>query len=148
MNVFLLLLCLLATPVAALAGTYRWVDENGQTHFGDRPPAGAVSDEVKVTPAPVDEDAAARARKARVNEFLEQSEKERAERNEAKARQEAAAEERQARCEQLRGRLKYLKSVSKIYRINNDGERVYVDDEENERLRREFTARVQSECGA
>ncbi|SET72498.1 MULTISPECIES: DUF4124 domain-containing protein [Marinobacter] len=148
MNVFLLLLCLLATPVAALAGTYRWVDENGQTHFGDRPPAGAVSDEVKVTPAPVDEDAAARARKARVNEFLEQSEKQRAERNEAKARQEAAAEERQARCEQLRGRLKYLKSVSKIYRINNDGERVYVDDEENERLRREFTARVQSECGA
>lgn len=148
MSVFLLLLCLLATPVAALAGTYRWVDENGQTHFGDRPPAGAVSDEVKVTPAPVDEDAAARARKARVNEFLEQSEKQRAERNEAKARQEAAAEERQARCEQLRGRLKYLKSVSKIYRINNDGERVYVDDEENERLRREFTARVQSECGA
>ncbi len=148
MNVFLLLLCLLATPVAALAGTYRWVDENGQTHFGDRPPAGAVSDEVKVTPAPVDEDAAARARKTRVNEFLEQSEKERAERNEAKARQETAAEERQARCEQLRGRLKYLKSVSKIYRINNDGERVYVDDEENERLRREFTARVQSECGA
>lgn len=148
MNVFLLLLCLLATPVAALAGTYRWVDENGQTHFGDRPPAGAVSDEVKVTPAPVDEDAAARARKARVNEFLEQSEKERAERNEAKARQEAAAEERQARCERLRGRLKYLKSVSKIYRINNDGERVYVDDEENERLRREFTARVQSECDA
>lgn len=148
MNVFLLLLCLLATPVAALAGTYRWVDENGQTHFGDRPPAGAVSDEVKVTPAPVDEDAAARARKVRMNEFLEQSEKDRAERNEAKARQEAAAEERQARCEQLRGRLKYLKSVSKIYRINNDGERVYVDDEENERLRREFTARVQSECGA
>lgn len=148
MNVFLLLLCLLATPVAALAGTYRWVDENGQTHFGDRPPAGAASDEVSVAPPPVDADAAARERKQRMHEFLEQSEKERAERNEAKARQEAAAEERQARCEQLRGRLKYLKSVSKIYRINNDGERVYVDDEENERLRREFTARVQSECGA
>lgn len=147
MKALLLLLCLLATPVT-FAGTYRWVDENGQTHFGDRPPAGAASDEINVTPAPVDEDAAARARKARMNEFLEQSEKERAERNEAKARREAAAKERQARCEQLRGRLKYLKSVSKIYRINNDGERVYVDDEENERLRREFTARVQSECGA
>ena len=78
MKGLLLLLCLLITPITQ-AGTYRWVDENGQTHFGDRPPANAASDEVELkAPAP-SSDADARARKERMNEFLEQTEQERAE---------------------------------------------------------------------
>ena len=143
----LLLLCLLITPITQ-AGTYRWVDENGQTHFGDRPPVNAASDEVELkAPAP-SSDADARARKQRMNEFLEQTEQERAVRNEANAKQEAQAAKHEARCQALKARLKYLKSVSGIYRLNNDGERVFVDDEENERIRREFRARVKRECGA
>ena len=141
MRNLLLLLCLLATPLA-LAGTYRWVDENGQTHFGDRPPADAMSDEVDLDPAPAEPDAEARERHQRMQEFLEQSE-----RNEREARAEAVSAEREARCDAFRGRLKYRKSASRIYRVNNDGERVYVDDEENERIRREFQARVRNECG-
>lgn len=147
MKCLAVLLCLLITSIAQ-AGTYRWVDENGQTHFGDRPPADAASDEVNVNPAPAGSDAAVRERQQRMNDFLEQSEKERAERNEAKAQEEAMAAKQEARCEALQGRLKYLKSVSRLYRVNNEGERVFVDDEENERLRREFQARVREECGS
>ena len=146
MKVLLLLLCLFAAS-SGVAGTYRWVDENGQAHFGDRPPAGAVSDEISMARPAVDVDTVARERKQRMNEFLEQSDKERAERNKLKAREEARATAQEARCQQLRGRLKHLQRVSRIYRINNDGERVYVDDEENERLRREFSVRVHKECG-
>lgn len=61
MKALALFLCLLATPIA-LAGTYRWVDENGQTHFGDRPPANTASDEINVNPAPASQDAGARER--------------------------------------------------------------------------------------
>ncbi|MEQ8185051.1 DUF4124 domain-containing protein [Marinobacter salarius] len=147
MKGLLIFLCFLVTPITQ-AGTYRWVDENGQTHFGDRPPANAASDEVELkAPAP-SSDADARARKERMNEFLEQTEQERAERNEAKAQQEAKAAKHEAMCESLRARLKYIKSVSGIYRLNNDGERVFVDDEENERIRQEFRTKVQNECGA
>jgi len=146
MKGLLFLLFLLTTPIVQ-AGTYRWVDENGQTHFGDRPPTNAASDEVELkAPAP-SSDAAARERRQRMNEFLEQSQRERAERNEAEAKLEAKAAKHEARCEALRARLKYLKSVSGIYRLNSEGERVFVDDEENERIRQEFRARVQSECG-
>lgn len=143
----ILLLLYLFTASGDVAAAYRWVDENGQTHFGDRPPAGAVSDEIRMAQPAVDVDTAARERKQRMNEFLEQSDKERAERNKVKAREEAIAAAQEARCQQLRGRLKHLQRVSRIYRINNDGERVYVDDEENERLRREFSAKVHNECG-
>ena len=107
----------------------------------------AASDEVELkAPAP-SSDADARARKERMNEFLEQTEQERAERNEAKAKQEAKAAKHEALCESLRARLKHLKSVSRMYRLNKEGERVFVDDEENERIRQEFRAKVQSECG-
>jgi len=43
-------------------------------------------------------------------------------------------------------RLKHLKNVSGLYRLNNEGERVFVNDEENDRIRKEFRTRVQSEC--
>ncbi|MEP1214282.1 MAG: DUF4124 domain-containing protein [Marinobacter sp.] len=145
MKGLLLLLWLLVTLVAQ-AGTYRWVDENGQTHFSDRPPVNTVADEVSLKAAAPSADKAASERKRRVNEFLEQSERERAERNRAEAEQQAEAAQYEARCQALRARLKFLKSVSGIYRLNNEGERVFVDDQENERLRREFRAKVQNEC--
>lgn len=138
-------LCLLVIQVAH-AGTYRWVDENGRTHFGDRPPPDLVADEVTFKAAAPASDEVVRERKRRVNEFLEQSERERAARNRAEAEQAARTAKLEARCQALTSRLKFLNSVSGIYRLNNEGERVFVDDQENERLRREFRARVQSEC--
>lgn len=137
---------LLLVAIIAQAGTYRWVDENGQTHFGDRPPVNAVTDEVHLKSARSSIDTTAQQRKQRVNEFLQQSEKERAAREKAEALQEARAADLKARCERLEARLKYLKSVSGIYRLNKDGERVFVNDDENERIREEFRARVQKEC--
>ncbi|MEX2474620.1 DUF4124 domain-containing protein [Marinobacter sp.] len=37
MKGLLVFLCLL-TPSVTWAGVYKWVDANGQSHFGDRPP--------------------------------------------------------------------------------------------------------------
>ncbi|SOB76306.1 protein of unknown function [Marinobacter sp. LV10R510-11A] len=136
---------LLVTPITQ-AGAYRWVDGNGQTHFGDRPPANAAADEVRLIAAQPTLDAAASERKQRVSEFLAQSQKERAAREKVEAKREAKAAKLKARCDALRARVKYLKSVSGIYRLNKEGERVFVNDEENERIRKEFQVRVQSEC--
>ncbi|RBW50290.1 DUF4124 domain-containing protein [Marinobacter sp. F3R11] len=145
MKGFIVLLLLLVASVAQ-AEAYRWVDENGQTHFGDRPPANAVSSEVQLEKARPAVDAAVSERKQRMSEFVEQSEKERAVQKQARAEQEALAAEREARCEDLVARMKYLERVSRLYRLNKDGERVYVNDEENEQIRKEFRAHVQSEC--
>jgi len=43
----LVCLTLLALPATASAGVYKWVDENGKVHFGDRPPADAEKQEIK-----------------------------------------------------------------------------------------------------
>ena len=39
-------LLLLLLPISATAQIYKWTDENGQTHFGDRSPESRAADEV------------------------------------------------------------------------------------------------------
>src|SRR5688572_18799450 len=45
---FLVLLAIVAVP--ALAQTYRWVDENGVTNYGPKPPAGRTAQPVDTQP--------------------------------------------------------------------------------------------------
>lgn len=52
-----LIIGLMACSLAASAGVYRWVDENGKVHYGDRPPAQA--EQLNPPPPPADPDPAA-----------------------------------------------------------------------------------------
>jgi len=45
----LLILLLIASSGVATAGVYRWVDDNGQIHFSDKPQAGAKQIKLKAT---------------------------------------------------------------------------------------------------
>ncbi|TVT32448.1 DUF4124 domain-containing protein [Marinobacter vinifirmus] len=140
-------LFLLSLGSFSQAAVYQWTDANGHTHFGDRPPAKVSSREVRVNAAPAQTDATARDRQQKMTEFLEQRQKEREARQaaETKARQQA---ERQAEmCRKLQARLKYLKSVSTFYDINDDGEREYVSEEDNQQIRNRFRAKVKETCG-
>lgn len=50
MKIFSLILVtffLLHTPLANAAGIQKWVDENGQSHYGERPPSNQKAGEVK-----------------------------------------------------------------------------------------------------
>jgi len=73
----LLLMSVCLLPLSASAGVYKWVDANGQTHFGDRPPAQAASSEVTVDAKPAEVDATARQRHQKMTEFVEQQQAER-----------------------------------------------------------------------
>lgn len=138
-------LCLL--PFSLSAGVYKWVDANGQTHFGDRPPAQAASSEVKVNSAPASVDAGARERHQKMTDFLDQQQEEREARQAANAKAEEKAQEQAELCKKLRARLKFLASVSTFYNINDQGERVYVNEAENAQIREDFRAKVRKTCG-
>ncbi|MBU2953110.1 DUF4124 domain-containing protein [Marinobacter sp. F3R08] len=134
-------------PLAANAGVYKWVDANGQTHFGDRPPADAESSEVRIDPAPASFDAAARERVRRMMEFVEQQQSERTAQQAVDVLVEEDSRKRTDLCKKLQSREKYLASVSRLYDINEQGERVYVNEAENDRIREDFGATVQKACG-
>ena len=147
MKAFLVLISVCLMPLSANAGVYKWVDANGQTHFGDRPPVQAASSEVTVKAAPASVDAGARERHQRMTEFLEQQQEEREARQSANAKAEEKAEKQAELCRKLRARLKFLASVSTFYNINDQGERVYVNEAENAQIREDFRAKVRKTCG-
>ncbi|WP_297793396.1 DUF4124 domain-containing protein [uncultured Marinobacter sp.] len=141
-----LLTLLLLSPTTSLAEVYRWVDSEGRTHFGDRPPAQAASQEVKVESAPARVDDAARDRQQKMNAFLEQRQQERDQQRAADAKAEKQAAKRAELCTRLRARLKHMDSVSTFYNLNEEGERVFVSESENTRIRERFRKKVNETC--
>jgi len=147
---------LAATAVPAFAQVFKWVDERGITHYGERPPQGAKAREVedklaspppsrarqqpapKSQPAPKGEPssppvpavpgpAAAPAPKA------------------PPTPQEQQAAARTARCDQERTALTRLRGGTTSYALNEKGERVTIDNSE---AIAEQEKRVGEQCGS
>lgn len=127
----------LALGIAALtavgpglaAGVYRWVDEGGDVHYGDRPPGkeGAMRIEIEAAPAPAPEDARRRAKTQRLLDAL-QSERNRQQAEAAQANADKARRERN--CQAARRRVALYQRANNVSRRGSDGERVYLSDEE------------------
>lgn len=143
--VFLLSLCLL--PLCATAEVYTWVDSEGRTHFGDRPPSKETAKEVRVKPQAPSVDVVAQERRENLTDFVEQRQQERDERNAELAKAEKAEAKRAERCRQLRARVEHQKSISAFYRVNEEGERVFMSDAENEKVRERYRAKMAEVCG-
>ncbi len=142
----LLLTLLLLTPTITQAGVYRWVDEQGNTHFGDQPPAKVVHQEVNVKVAPAHTDTSAVERRQKIQSFLEQKQQARNTEQAAAAKAEKQAAKHEAQCRKLQARLKHMDSISTFYNLNDQGERVFVSESENEQIRQRFRAKVQKTC--
>ncbi len=123
------LLVLLAIPVAALAqGIYRWMDEDGQVHFGDRPvTVGAEKVEGASTSAG---DPATIERLQRQQELLDSYEEQRAEKSEQSAKTREEKIQRAAKCTKAKNRLVYLQQARYIYDQSSTGERRILSDSE------------------
>jgi hypothetical protein len=119
---------LLATAAAHAQPLYKWVDEKGVTQYTQTPPPegtkGAAKMELKVTPqAPGATDdwkakeLVSRQKKAQEDIAGEKS-----------ARQEAS--QRRQRCHHAADRLELYRTQVPVYRLNDRGEKVYMEDSE------------------
>lgn len=134
------LLALLASAPAA-AQVYKWVDEKGRTHYGERPPASGKSKEMPIREATPKSDRAAGAAAPSVKDqetaFRQRQVKR--EEEEAKAAKDSAERERQ--CKNARGDLADLQVQRRVFTRNDRGEREFMSDTERESR----VARLQSE---
>lgn len=145
----LMLVCLLVAAAPGLAfsaSVYKWTDENGVVHFGDRQPTGQASEKINVrtgTPA-ADNDRA--SPQERLKSLQEEQDKEAASEQE-KARQEAIRKQRQAACEKARKNLETLNTYSRIRIEEEDGEIRYLSPEEIEAQREKHQRLIEENCG-
>lgn len=144
----LVALCtLLAAAPAAGAEIYRWVDEHGEVHYGDRPPAGGA-EAIELAPGVVDPpgDPAAAQRRRRQQKVIDAFGKQRAEREAAREEARAEAEERQARCRKARERLAQASDARYLYVPAEDGARDVLSDEQRRRLTERMQQAVERWC--
>lgn len=133
---------------AASGQVFKWVDEKGRTHYGEKPPEGAKATEVAKPTPPSDPARAAGSDnwKQREQEMRRQRVERRKAELEAGAAESQAAAERARRCRDARVSLDRLENVQRLYRYDDRGERVYFTDAEREPEKARVRREIQEHC--
>jgi hypothetical protein len=131
----------------ALGGVYKWLDEQGRIHYGDSPPLDQPAETVRTPPPPSDEEVL-RAQ-SRLDGIVERDEAARAEAQQRE--QEAAAgardeAQRQARCLTARRDLHVLELERPVYRVDEKGNRVFLEDDQRAKELSRARQQVKDHC--
>ncbi|EAT11563.1 DUF4124 domain-containing protein [Bermanella marisrubri] len=142
-----ILISVLLFAMPSLAQVYKWVDDNGQTHFSQFPPnESKEAEQINIT---VGTSGSAEEAKKRLREQRESLLKDSIERGldeEEKMRARAEAEDQQKRCEQAREQLTTLQTGGRVFTTNEAGEREYLDDQKRQDMIKKTQARVNEAC--
>ena len=143
-------LCLIVSALALPAGAqiHKWVDANGVTHYGERPPAQGKSLAVQLPEAsPRQPGAAAPApgasdRKERELEFR----KRQVTRAEEEARTAQTKARRDEACRRARINLTNLRETGVLYDRDDRGEKVFLTDAQRDALVARREAEYKTNC--
>jgi hypothetical protein len=133
-------------PVAA--EIYTWTDADGTVHYGDKPgttQATKLDIESRATDKVAVAERYSRRQAARTEQNEERAEQ-RASAEEQAAEAEAEREARQAQCEKARERLGRFVNARRLYRVDENGERQYLDDAEIDQARARAEEAVTRHC--
>ena len=138
--------CILwALLVPANAQVYKWVDEKGKTHYGERPPQGKSAKEVEqrlANPGAAPGTAAQPSWKEQDIEFRRRRIE--SDQTEAARKQEQDAQRRA--CKQARDRLALYKSARGVFSLDEKGERVYQSDNERNAANARLEQQISEHC--
>ena len=139
--VFASVFALLATGTVLASDIYKYTDENGVVHYVDRPTGAPSEERVDVVVSNPSPSAAANSSsdwRARRDARKEAQSAAKAEKSEK--------EERAQLCQQYRDRLVQYDNSRQLYRMDEQGERVYLNDKEIEEARQQVQAQIDANC--
>ena len=127
MKIFLIAIFLMASPVTA--GIYKWTDEKGNVHFGDRPVnQGAATELIYDTESRAGITNSSGNNKER-NRMAKELEDDRKERQNNREEIRIAQKKAQKRCARSKDQLRQYQRASSIYKLKNNCDRVYYSKE-------------------
>ncbi len=146
---FTMMLAVLAAGMAFASEIYKWTDEQGNVHYGDRPTGDASEERLDISSRPTDA--------SRVQAQVQASYDARAAVEEAAASEpagpsaeelQAQALERQEKCATYKARLQKFVTSRRLYRKDENGERVYLDEDETQAARERVENQVAEYCSS
>lgn len=115
------------------AEIYKWTDENGRVHYGERPETENTEKiEIKTSPSSQDPDLA-KQRQEKQRKLMEVLEEERQQKNQQRKEELKQKQEIEKECAQLRDYHKTLKQVNLLYDLDDEGNRKYLSEEEHKK---------------
>ncbi len=144
MKIFLIAIFLMASPVTA--GIYKWTDEKGNVHFGDRPVnQGAATELIYDTESRAGITNSSGNNKER-NRMAKELEDDRKERQNNREERRIAQKKAQKRCARSKDQLRQYQRASSIYKLKNNGDRVYYSKEEREAKEKKISKSIAKYC--
>jgi len=113
---------------AAAQKVYKWVDDDGNTHYGDAAPAGQ-SEEIRLRKTPT-VDASVNTRRERTERLLKAFQQDRADTAEARQAAAETRKKRKANCATAKDTHYSYVSSGTLYNLDEQGNRVFLDDDE------------------
>ena len=146
MHRLLMLLVVLFYASAVTAGDkiYKWTDDEGNVHFGSKPPAAAEAE--KVTVKTHDPGDAASKDLERIKKENEKAQKARKEKAAEQAKQAADEATKRERCARARTQLANLQSATRVYDTDDAGNRVHIDQEKREEAMKKVQEVIDKSC--
>ena len=134
---FVMMLAVSAAGMAFASDIYKWTDEQGNIHYGDRPAGEASEERLGVSARPTDpSEERAAAEEAAASKPPEPTPEE----------LQAQALERQEKCAIYKARLQKFLISGRLFRADENGERVYLDEDETLAARERVQKRVEKYC--
>ncbi len=138
-----------ASGIAFANDIYKWTDENGNVHYGDRPTGDATEERLAISSRPTDPSKV----QTRVQSY--RTAKETAEEAAAGEPQgptedelRAQAAEKKQKCDTYKARLQKFVQSRRLYKEDENGERVYLDEEQTHAARERVENQVKEYCSS
>ena len=143
----LTMLAVAAVSPSALGQIYKWTDEDGNVHFTDKP-VEEDAERVAIQSRRTNPERVQAMVQSRAEAAAKAAEEEAAAQPQGPTEEElqAQAERRAQQCQKYREQLQRFVQSRRIYREDENGERVYLSEEEMQETREQTEKRVQEYC--
>ncbi|MEE8382401.1 MAG: DUF4124 domain-containing protein [Thermodesulfobacteriota bacterium] len=144
-NKFLIIIFFLFCASHANAEVYKWIDENGNIVYGDKP-TSSDANKIKIKSAPV-QDQVVQERNEKQDKLLNIMQQERDERNVLKKEEKRKKEEQMKVCADARKELQEIKDASFLYRETDDPNNpAIITDEERKTEQLKYKKYIKKHC--
>ncbi|MDH3616619.1 MAG: DUF4124 domain-containing protein [Gammaproteobacteria bacterium] len=129
---------------------YKWTDENGNVHYGDRPSDTQNEELMALSYRRTDANALQQRVQGQAEAMTARQEAKDAAAEEARTAEAKAAEEagNQKKCESYRARLQTFVQSRRLYRQDENGERVYLDEQQTQDARQRVEELIAEHCAS
>ena len=130
---WLILVFLVSGMGMVQAEIYKWNDEQGNTHYGERPPPHGNAGTVTIRKGPSAPDPVLEHYRERQQKLLDVMQQEREEKQAQDRKNRQEREESQRRCYSAKDRLRSYGSVGALYKIDKKGKKIYLNQKDREK---------------